>query len=74
MIHYEVAMPTPVPETAVPANSSVLKIAIAVVIAVAISAFFYFDLGRFLALQALKTSRSTADRIFGSASCATRSG
>ena len=57
MIHYEVAMPTPVPETAVPANSSVLKIAIAVLIAVAIGAFFYFDLGRFLALQALKDNR-----------------
>lgn len=57
MIHDEVAMPTPVSETAVPANSSAWKIAIAVLIAVAIGAFFYFDLGRFLSLQALKDNR-----------------
>jgi len=41
----------------VPANSSAWKIAIAVVIAVAIGAFFYFDLGRFLSLAALKDNR-----------------
>jgi uncharacterized membrane protein YdjX (TVP38/TMEM64 family) len=40
-----------------PANSSAGKIAIAVVIAVAIGAFFYFDLGRFLSLTALKDNR-----------------
>jgi len=57
MIHHEVTMPTPVSETAVPANSSAGKIAIAVVIAVAIGAFFYFDLGRFLSLAALKDNR-----------------
>jgi uncharacterized membrane protein YdjX (TVP38/TMEM64 family) len=57
MIHDEVAMPTPVSETAVPANSSAWKIAIAVVIAAAIGAFFYFDLGRFLSLAALKDNR-----------------
>ncbi|MEP6960317.1 MAG: TVP38/TMEM64 family protein [Nitrospirota bacterium] len=50
-------MPTPLSETAVPANSSVGKIAIAAVIALAIGAFFYFDLGRFLSLEALKDNR-----------------
>jgi uncharacterized membrane protein YdjX (TVP38/TMEM64 family) len=39
------------------ANSSAWKIAIAVVIAAAIGAFFYFDLGRFLSLAALKDNR-----------------
>ncbi|MEP6891216.1 MAG: TVP38/TMEM64 family protein [Nitrospirota bacterium] len=57
MIHHEVPMPTPVSETAVPANSSAWKISIAVVIAVAIGAFLYFDLGRFLSLAALKDNR-----------------
>ena len=57
MIHKEVAMPTPLSETAVPANSSAGKIAIAAVIALAIGAFFYFDLGRFLSLAALKDNR-----------------
>ena len=57
MIHDEVAMPAPVSETAVPANSSAGKIAIAVVIALAIGAYFYFDLGRFLSLEALKDNR-----------------
>jgi uncharacterized membrane protein YdjX (TVP38/TMEM64 family) len=57
MIHYEVPMPTPVSGTAVHANSSAGKIAIAAVIAVAIGAFFYFDLGRFLSLAALKDNR-----------------
>jgi uncharacterized membrane protein YdjX (TVP38/TMEM64 family) len=57
MIRHEVAMPTPVSETVVPANSSAGKIAIAAVIAVAIGAFFYFDLGRFLSLAALKDNR-----------------
>jgi len=45
------------PEAAVQANSSAGKIAIAAVIAVAIGAFFYFDLGRFLSLAALKDNR-----------------
>lgn len=57
MIRHEVAMPTPVPETAVPANSNAGKLAIAAVIALAIGAFFYFDLGRFLSLTALKDNR-----------------
>ncbi len=57
MIQDEVVMPTPLSETAVPTNSSAVKIAIAAVIAVAIGAFFYFDLGQFLSLAALKDNR-----------------
>jgi len=57
MIRHEVAMPTPVSETVVPVSSSAGKVAIAAVIAVAIGAFFYFDLGRFLSLAALKDNR-----------------
>ena len=59
MIQPEVTMPTPVSETAVPEGSSVGKIVIAAVIAVAIGAFFYFDLGQFLSLTALKEHRDT---------------
>ena len=57
MIREEVLMPSPMSETAVPTNSSSGKIAIAVVIALAIGAFFYFDLGQFLSLAALKDNR-----------------
>ena len=57
MIRHEVTMPTPVSETAVPADSGAGKIVIAAVIAVSIGAFFYFDLGRFLSLAALKDNR-----------------
>ena len=57
MIQPEVAMPTSVPESAVPARSNAGKIAITAVIAVAIGAFFYLDLGRFLSLAALKDNR-----------------
>lgn len=57
MIQDEVVMPTPLSETAMPANSNAGKIAIAAVIAVAIGAFFYFDLGQFLSLAALKDNR-----------------
>jgi len=57
MIRDEVAMPTPVTETAVQANSSAVKIAIVAVIALAIGVFFYFDLGRFLSLAVLKDNR-----------------
>lgn len=59
MIQPEVTMPTSVPETAVPAGSSAGKIVIAAVIAVAIGAFFYFDLGQLLSLTALKAHRDT---------------
>lgn len=57
MIQDEVAMPTPASETAVPINSRAGKIAIAAVITLSIGAFFYFDLGRFLSLAALKGNR-----------------
>jgi len=57
MIDGKVSMPTPVTETTVPANLSIGKIAIASVIALAIGAFFYFDLGHFLSLTALKENR-----------------
>lgn len=57
MIQDEITMSTRLSETAMPANSSAGKIAIAAVIAVAIGAFFYFDLGRFLSLTALKDNR-----------------
>ena len=59
MIQPEVTMPTPVPETVVPGGSSAGKIVIAAVIAVAIGAFFYFDLGQFLSLAALNAHRDT---------------
>lgn len=39
------------------ANSSAVKIAIAAVIALAIGVFYYFDLGRFLSLTAIKDNR-----------------
>ena len=57
MIQDEVAMPIPVSETTVQANSSAVKIAVAAVIALAIGVFFYFDLGQFLSLAALKDNR-----------------
>jgi len=57
MIHREVSMPSPVTETTVPANSSIVKIAIAALIALAIGTFFYLDLGRVLSLTALKENR-----------------
>jgi len=50
-------MPTPISETVAPAGSSTGKIAIAIMIASAIGAFVYFDLGRFLSLDALKENR-----------------
>lgn len=46
-------------ETAVRASSSTGKLVLVVVIAVAIGAFFYFDLGRFLSLTALKENRDS---------------
>jgi len=57
MIREQVSMPN---ETAVAQPKSGLnigKVAIAVVFAVAIAAFFYLDLGRFLSLDALKQNR-----------------
>lgn len=59
MIQPEVTMPTSVPKTAEPAGSSAGKIVMATVIAVAVGAFVYFDLGQFLSLTALKEHRDT---------------
>ena len=57
MIRPEVAMPTPVSQTAAPTHSLAGKMAIVAVVAGAIGAFVYFDLGQFLSLNALKENR-----------------
>ena len=57
MISGHTAMTNPMPTTIPTGGSSTGKIMMAVAIAVAISAFFYFDLGRFLSLNALKENR-----------------
>lgn len=54
MICHEAAMISQVPTTTPLQQSSRSKAAIAEVIMLAIGAFFYFDLGRFLSLDALK--------------------
>ncbi len=53
----EQTMPTDIPTAQPASGSSTGKILIAAVIACAIGAFFYFDLGRFLSLDALKQNR-----------------
>jgi uncharacterized membrane protein YdjX (TVP38/TMEM64 family) len=50
-------MTNPMPTTIPAGGSSTGKIMIGMAIAVAIGAFFYFDLGRFLSLNALKENR-----------------
>jgi uncharacterized membrane protein YdjX (TVP38/TMEM64 family) len=57
MIQDQTAMTNVMPATEPASGSSTGKIVIAVVIACAIGAFFYFDLGRFLSLNALKENR-----------------
>ena len=57
MIRDEMTMPAPSSEPAMQTHSSTGKIAIVTVIALALGAFFYFDLGRFLSLAALKHNR-----------------
>lgn len=57
MIHHEVTMPTPVMSTSGHAQTHAGKLVILAVIAVAIGAFFYFDLGRVLSLETLKEHR-----------------
>ena len=59
MIRYDAAMPTPVANQNESNSSNLGKISIAVGIALAIGAFFYFDLGRFLSLTALKDNRDS---------------
>lgn len=57
MISGHTTMTNPMPTTIPAGGSSTSKIIIGMAIAVAIGAFFYFDLGRFLSLNALKENR-----------------
>ena len=57
MICHEAAMTSQAPTTTPLQQFSRSKAAIAEVITLAIGAFFYFDLGRFLSLDALKQNR-----------------
>lgn len=57
MIRHDVSMTTPISDASQSSSSSTGKISIAIVIGLAIGAFFYFDLGRFLSLTALKENR-----------------
>ncbi len=57
MIRPDAAMITPVANQSESSSSNLGKISIAVGIALTIGAFFYFDLGRFLSLAALKENR-----------------
>ena len=57
MIRDQIAMPSELPVTQPASGSSVGKLIIAALIAGAIGAFFFFDLGRYLSLEALKQNR-----------------
>ncbi len=57
MIREHTAMPNEMPTSQPAGGISAGKLAIAAGIACAIGAFFYFDLGRFLSLDALKANR-----------------
>jgi uncharacterized membrane protein YdjX (TVP38/TMEM64 family) len=57
MIPHDADMITPVANQRESSSSNLGKISIAVGIALALGAFFYFDLGRFLSLTALKENR-----------------
>lgn len=57
MIPHDAAMITPVANQRESSSSNLGKISIAVGIALTLGAFFYFDLGRFLSLTALKENR-----------------
>lgn len=57
MIRPEVTMSSPMSAAASSAKPGTGKIVIALVLALAISAFFYFDAGRFLSLASLKDNR-----------------
>jgi uncharacterized membrane protein YdjX (TVP38/TMEM64 family) len=71
MIRQDAAMTTQVSNQAGTGNANTGKVLITVVIALAIGAFFYFDLGRFLTLTALKENRDSllafTDANFGAA-------
>lgn len=57
MIRHDAVMITPVANQRESTSSNMAKVSIAVAIALAIGVFFYFDLGRFLSLTALKENR-----------------
>lgn len=59
MIRQDAVMTTEVSNQAGVGNSNTTKVFIAVVIALAIATFFYFDLGRFLSLTVLKENRDS---------------
>ncbi|HSA86254.1 MAG TPA: TVP38/TMEM64 family protein [Nitrospira sp.] len=59
MIRHDAAMRPPLTNRIESGSSNSGKIAITVGIALAIGAFFYFDLGRFLSLAALKENRDS---------------
>ncbi len=59
MIPHDAAMITPVANQRESSSSNLGKISIAVGIVLALGAFFYFDLGRFLSLTALKENRDS---------------
>ena len=59
MIQHDVTMTTPVSTQSESGSSNLGKLSILVVIALAIGAFFYFDLGQFLSLTALKENRDS---------------
>jgi uncharacterized membrane protein YdjX (TVP38/TMEM64 family) len=57
MIRHEVTMSTPASSTTAGAQTNAGKLVIVAAIALAVGAFFYFDLGRLLSLAALKDNR-----------------
>ena len=59
MIRHDAAMITPAANQRESSSSNLGKISIAISIALAIGAFFYFDLGRFLSLTVLKDNRDS---------------
>lgn len=59
MIRYDAAMTTPISTQRESGSSNLGKISIAILVTLAIGAFFYFDLGRFLSLSSLKDNRDS---------------
>ena len=57
MIREHSIMTHDTPSTEAKSGLNAGKIAVVLAIGVAVAAFFYFDLGRFLSLQALKDNR-----------------
>lgn len=59
MIRPDTAMTTPASTQSEPGSLNLGKIVITIVVALVIGAFFYFELGRFLSLAALKENRDS---------------